>query len=121
MAEQTDRWVTTSDVIPMFPTLVWQIQLEPHLCEAINTQILAVLSRLRQGLPALARGQGWQSIQTLHTLPEFRDFVSCVHRAVMGIVRFLRIDYDALEITACWATVLSPGADHRTHYHPNNY
>jgi uncharacterized protein (TIGR02466 family) len=40
---------------------------------------------------------------------------------VSGILRFLRISYDAFDITACWATVLAPGAEHRVHSHPNNY
>ena len=36
-----------------------------------------------------------------------RDLVSCVHRVVLEILRFLRIGYDAYQVTACWATVLA--------------
>jgi uncharacterized protein (TIGR02466 family) len=105
----------------MFPTLVWKAQLEPQLRGDIDAQVLAVLARLRAPLRPLAPGHGWQSIQTLHTLEEFRDLVSCVGRAVGGILRFLKVGYDAFEISACWATVLATGAAHRVHHHPNNY
>jgi hypothetical protein len=72
-------------------------------------------------LPPLAPGQGWQSVQSLHELDDFRDLVSCVYRVVPGILRFLRIGYDAYQVTACWATVLARGAAHKMHQHPNNF
>jgi uncharacterized protein (TIGR02466 family) len=110
------RWCTASDVIPMFPTLVWKMTLE-----AIGAKVLASLARMRRDLPPLAPGQGWQSVQTLHTLEEFRELVSCVNRAVPGVLRFLSIGYDRFEITACWASILARGAEHRMHQHPNNF
>jgi uncharacterized protein (TIGR02466 family) len=121
MSKESARWVSSSDVIPMFPTLVWKVQLDPQLHKKIDAQVLAVLARSRHPLPPLAPGNGWQSIQTLHTLEEFRDLVSCVHRVVAGILHFLKVGYDAFEISACWATVLATGAAHRVHHHPNNY
>lgn len=105
----------------MFPTLVWRVELEAKSREAINAKILSALARMRANLPALAAGQGWQSTQRLHELEEFRELFACVSRAVAGILRFLRVDYEAFEVTACWATVLASGAEHRAHYHPNNF
>jgi len=110
-----------SDVIPMFPTLVWRIELEALLREAINSKILATLAHMRRDLPPLAAGQGWQSIQTLHEIEEFRELAACARRAAAAILRFLRVECPAFEVTACWATVLSPGAAHRAHCHPNNF
>ena len=121
MVEARARWAHTSDVIPMFPTLVWKVELEAQLRDAISTRILPVLSQMRGQHAPLGPGEGWQSIQTLHTLEEFQELVSPVRQAVQGILRFLRIGYDAFEITACWATVLAPGAEHRVHDHPNNF
>ena len=118
---QNPRWSETSDVIPMFATLVWKIELEAQLREAIGAQALSALARMRRDLPPLAPGQGWQSVPSLHELDDFRDLVACVHRVVPGILRFLRIGYDAYQITACWATVLSRGAAHPMHQHPNNF
>ncbi len=121
MPEEDTRWNEASDVIPMFPTLVWKIELETGLHARIDTRALAALSRMQGNLPPLMRGQGWQSVQTLHQLEDFQELVSCVHRAVAGILRFLRIGYEAFEITGCWATVLAPGAAHKVHHHPNNF
>jgi len=113
--------MAASDVIPMFPTLVWKIELEAGVREAIGVQALAALARLRRDLPTLEPGHGCQSVQSLHELDDFRDLVACVHRVVPGVLRFLRIGYDAFQITACWATVLARGAAHKMHQHPNNF
>jgi uncharacterized protein (TIGR02466 family) len=121
MLGQGSRWNAASDVIPMFPTLVWKIQLQTQLREAIDARVSAALSRMRSDLPPLAPGTGWQSVQTLHKLDEFRDLVSCVHRIVAGVLQFLRVGHDEFEITACWATVLAPGGEHKIHHHPNNF
>jgi uncharacterized protein (TIGR02466 family) len=121
MGNQNARWSEASDVIPMFPTLAWKIELEAQLREAIGVRVLAVLADLRRNLPPLAPGHGWQSVQSLHERDELRDLVSCVHRIVPGILQFLKIGYDAYEVTACWATVLARGAAHKMHQHPNNF
>jgi uncharacterized protein (TIGR02466 family) len=121
MSKQSAEWVSRSDVIPMFPTLVWNAQLESQLQKDIAARVLPVLARMRAPLPPLAPGHGWQSVQTLHTLREFRDVVSCVSHVVSGILRFLKVSYEAFEISACWATILATGAAHRVHHHPNNY
>jgi uncharacterized protein (TIGR02466 family) len=105
----------------MFPTLVWKIQLEAQLQREIDTKVSARLKRLRSATPSLTPGHGWQSVQNLHTHEEFRELVFCVRQAVTTILRFLRIGYEAFEVTACWATVLAPGAEHKAHFHPNNY
>src|SRR5437867_7065863 len=105
----------------MFPTLVWKIQLQAELHEAIDTSVINVLESLRAGLPRLDQGMGWQSAQTLHRREELRNLVACVDKAARSILRFLQIGYDAIEITACWANVLAKGASHRMHSHPNNF
>ncbi len=110
-----------SDVIPMFPTLVWKIQLKRDLQEAIDAKILAALEGLRRDQPELGPGEGWQSAQTLHEREELRDLVACVNHAVKSILRFMRIGYEAFEITGCWASVLAKGAAHKVHTHPNNF
>jgi uncharacterized protein (TIGR02466 family) len=121
MVKERDPWIETSDVIPMFPTLVWKIQINAELHEAMDAQILATLERIRRDLPKLGAGQGWQSEQTLHEREEFRDLVACVNNTARSVLRFLRIGYDDFEITGCWATVLARGAAHKVHSHPNNF
>jgi uncharacterized protein (TIGR02466 family) len=114
-------WMETSDVMPMFPTLVWKIQLAPALRDTIGAAVLPALQWMRRDLPPLPAGQGWQSTQALHEREELRELTGCIRRGVTGILRFLRIGDDAFEITGCWATVLAPGAAHKAHSHPNNF
>jgi len=121
MVTDSKRWMEASDVIPMFPTLVWKLQIEAGLRDALDARIVAALVEMRRELPPLERGRGWQSAQDLHRRDELRELVSCVERGVASILRFLRIGDDAFEITACWATVLAPGAAHKLHNHPNNF
>jgi uncharacterized protein (TIGR02466 family) len=120
MDERTNPWVESSDVVPMFPTLLWKLQLRPEHHKPMDEAMLSMVARMRGAAP-LAPGQGWQSDHGLHKLEEFKDLVSCIGRATRGILRFLRIGYQDFEITACWANVLPPGAVHRAHTHPNNF
>ena len=121
MAKESNRWMETSEVIPMFPSLVWKIQIEASLRDALAASILAALTDMRRSLPPLEPGRGWQSQQALHERKDFGDLVACVRRSVRSILRFLRTGHDAFEITACWATVLARGAAHKLHSHPNNF
>src|SRR2546422_9345889 len=113
----TDRksWMEASDVIPMFPTLVWKLQIEAGVRDALEASVAAALAGMRRDLPPLERGRGWQSAQDLHRRDDLRELVSCVERGATSVLRFLRIGDDAIEITACWATVLAPGAAHKPH------
>lgn len=121
MAGESAPWIEASDVIPMFPTLVWKLQPKAELREAMGAKILAALAGIRRDLPRLEAGQGWQSEQALHQREEFQDLVFCANAAAKSILRFLRIGYDAFKITGCWANVLAKGAVHKVHSHPNNF
>jgi len=119
--QQDKHWMEASEVIPMFPSLVWKIQLEASLRDSLNSSIVAALAQMRRELPPLEPGQGWQSGQALHRRDDIGELVSCVERGVKSILLFLRIGHDAFEITGCWATVLAEGAAHKAHSHPNNF
>jgi uncharacterized protein (TIGR02466 family) len=121
MVQTSRRWMRASDVIPMFPSFVWKIQVESGLRDALREAILAAIAEMRVALPALAAGAGWQSGQALHRREDLRDLVACINDGVASIVRFLRIGDERCEITGCWATVLAHGAAHKLHSHPNNY
>jgi len=121
MVSKGDLWLETSDVIPMFPTLVWKFELKAEFHDAIDAKILATLEELRRDSPMLDRGQGWQSDQMLHRRPELHDLYVCASSQAKSILRFWRIGEDAIEITGSWATVLAKGAMHKAHTHPNNF
>jgi uncharacterized protein (TIGR02466 family) len=121
MATRDDAWIESSDVLSLFPTLVWTIQLRQESYDVVNARILEVLRKRREGLPALAPGEAWQSSQELHELHEFSALASYVHGAIRSVLRFLKIGYDAFEITGCWANIGAKGASHAMHAHPNNF
>jgi uncharacterized protein (TIGR02466 family) len=119
-SRERGAWIEASEVIPMFPSFVWKTQLKAQLRDAIEGEILPTLSSMRRGLK-LSSGEAWQSEKTLHEREELGEFVACVYDAARSVLRFLRIGYDALEVTGCWATVLAQGATHGIHSHPNNF
>ena len=111
----------SSDVVSMFPTLVWKLALGRGACASLNTEILGAIADLRgTGLP-LAPGESWQSPPGLHHRLRLGSLFDAVHAAVHGVLAFLRIGADGLVITGSWATVNAPGAAHTMHTHPNNY
>lgn len=121
MGKNSRQWSESSEVISMFPSLVWKTQIEPDLRDAICTRILAALADIRRDTPPLKQGQGWQSAQDFHQHEAMRELVPCIDHCAAGILRFLCIGKVDYEITGCWATVLAPGASHKLHSHPNNF
>ena len=48
MTKESDCLIEASDVIPMFPTLVWKVQLKRELHTAINAKMLAAIDGMRR-------------------------------------------------------------------------
>ncbi len=84
MVETDGANFEASDVLRMFPTLVWKAQVAPSVRQGIETDVLAKLDEMRRGASEPAPGRGWQSEKDLHHLDEFRGLVAC-------IIRFRRI------------------------------
>src|SRR3989442_2764349 len=101
----SERWLEASEVIPMFPTLVWKFLLEAGLRSAVDAKILATLERMRRELPKLAPGQGWPSDQTLHGRQEFGHLAASVAHAAKRILLFLRVRIQATLINCSWCTL----------------
>ena len=120
-AARKRSWIESSDVLSLFPTLVWKIQLRAEVHERIDASALGLLHALRQGLPVLQAGEAWQSGHALHGREELHELCNCVSRAAASVLQFLKIGAEAIEITGCWANLYAPGAAHRAHSHPNNY
>ena len=114
-------WIENSDVVSLFPTLVWKIQLRAEVHEPIDASALELLRSLRQGQPELKSGEARQSGHALHRREELHALCDCVSRAAASVLQFLKISEPAIEITGCWANLYAPGAAHRAHSHPNNY
>jgi uncharacterized protein (TIGR02466 family) len=121
MDKHSRRWSEASEVIPMFPSMLWKTQIESGVRDAMGARILQALADMRRDAPSLEPGQGWQSAQDLHEHEAMRELVSCIGHCAKSVLRFLRIGTSELEITGCWATVLARGASHKLHSHPNNF
>src|SRR5258706_14993175 len=98
MVQDTRRWMETSDVIPMFPSFVWKVQIEPGLRDTLRERILAALAEMRVQLPPLAPGHGWQFERAPHQREDFRELIACVHDGVSAILPFLRIGDERFQI-----------------------
>ncbi|MGE4616641.1 MAG: 2OG-Fe(II) oxygenase family protein [Gammaproteobacteria bacterium] len=116
-----DGWMESSDVLSLFPTLVWKILLVAEVRQDIDTSVREVLEFARRESTALGHGEAWQSERNLHELPGLSGLLVCIDRASRSAMRSLRINYDAFEITGCWANISAPGASHGMHSHPNNF
>lgn len=114
-------WIESSDVLSLFPTLVWKIQLRAEVHEPIDASALGLLHSLQQREPELKPGEAWQSGHGLHGREELHALCDCVSRAAASVLQFLKIGEPVIEITGCWANVYAPGAAHRAHSHPNNF
>ncbi|MEX2124609.1 MAG: 2OG-Fe(II) oxygenase family protein [Woeseia sp.] len=116
-----DKWMEESDVLSIFPTHVWKIQLTPGHRQRISSGILQVINELNPDFGGIPPGGSWQSAQHLHHREQLADLSSCIHRTAQTVLRFLRVGTNAIEITACWANVNAKGTAHAIHSHPNNF
>ena len=91
MVKESNLLFEATDVIPMFPTLVWKVQLTSELHAAMDATILAAIDSARPEAPELEPGQGWQSDHNLHEREEFQDLVACVEKVAKGALRFWKI------------------------------
>ncbi len=121
MLTKDDNWIETSDILSIFPTFVWKIQSTPEFYEQVNPAILKALNRINPDLAELRAGESWQSNQQLHKREAFIELVARIHSTAKTVLQFLKINYDAIEITGCWANINSTGVSHAMHSHPNNF
>jgi uncharacterized protein (TIGR02466 family) len=108
-------------VLRLFPSFVWKADLKADVHQGLNESLVRALDHMRQGEPALGLGQSWQSEQALHKLDEFHDLAGCINDSVDSVLEYLKVSSRAFEITALWANIGMPGAEHRMHCHPNNF
>lgn len=83
-------WIENSDVLSLFPTLVWKIQLRAEVHQPIDANVLGLLHSLRQGLPELKTGEARQSGHALHGREELRELCDRVSRAAASVLQFLK-------------------------------
>lgn len=106
------------EVLPLFPTLIWKSRLPPEIARPLNRFLERYLHEL---MPNLEPGQAWQSSHDLHRLAGLEPLVECIDAAAEAALESLKVGSRVIEITACWATVNTPGRGHAAHAHPNSF
>lgn len=110
-----------NQAIPLFPTFVWMHRLTPEDTTRINHTIRTkLLSLLTPGADKLQNFRH-QTEQNLHTLNEFQEFNQVLLTAAKGVIDFMQVAEEGIEITSCWANINTKGGVTQPHTHPNNY
>ena len=109
------------EAFPIFPTMIWSMQLEPEEYEPINDGIMTKINGLLAGIPEIPAGETRQTSPDFHTLAEFEPLNPYVQSAVAKALDDLQIDCEAFRITGCWANINPRGSAHLAHAHPNNF
>ncbi|MEE8625942.1 MAG: 2OG-Fe(II) oxygenase family protein [Acidiferrobacterales bacterium] len=118
---EKDKWMEVSDVLSIFPTCVWKIQLTSGFRQKVNSKILQVINEINPDWAEIPPGGSWQSGQDLHNRELLVDLISCIDNTAQTILQFLKVGYDTIEITGCWANIAASGASHAMDSHPNNF
>ncbi len=118
---EKDKWLEDSEVLSIFPTCVWKIQLKSGFRQRVNSKILQIINQINPELAKIPARGSWQSGQDLHHREQLVDLVSCIQNSAQTVLRFLKVGNNVLEITACWANINASGASHAMHSHPNNF
>jgi len=63
---EKDKWMEDSEVLSIFPTGVWKIQLTSGFRQRVNSNILQVINQINPDLAEIPPGGSWQSGQDLH-------------------------------------------------------
>ena len=109
------------EIIRLFPSYVAKVRAPDPLRDSIGRGVLATVEQLRAGQPDLANGEVWQSPHGLHRFAAMQPLVAYTSEAAGRVLEFLRIPSRALSFTGCWANLAAPGAEVKTHAHPNNF
>ena len=121
MMENENGKFESREIISMFPTFVWQTMIKEEIYQTLNAEIVKKLNTLRQTKPEVDQDISWQSDGDLHKLPEFGELISLVKEVTKSVLAFLKVGYEGIEITGCWANMNATGSIHKIHSHPNNF
>jgi len=118
---EKDKWLKASEVLSVFPTFIWKIQLTSEFRQRVNSNIIRVITQLKPDLAEIPPGGSWQSGQDLHNREQMMDLITCIDSTAQTVLRFLKVGHSEIEITGCWANINASGASHPIHSHPNNF
>ena len=118
---EKNQWMEASEILSIFPTFIWKIQLTSEIRQRVNSNILQVIDQIKPDLAEIPPGGSWQSGQDLHHRDQMMDLITCIDSTAQTVLRFLKVGHSEIEITGCWANISASGALHAIHSHPNNF
>ena len=118
---EKDKWMEVSEVLSVFPTFIWKVQLKSGFRQQVNSKILQIINQIKPDLAKIPARGSWQSGHDLHNREQLVDLVSCIQSTAQTVLGFLRVGQKAFEITGCWANINASEASHAIHSHPNNF
>lgn len=111
----------TTEVLPLFPTLVWRLRVDPDTARGLNEAVVRkaddLMGHLRDENPA----NFMQSHQKLHLDPDMQPLATVIQAGADEVLNFLALGRHPIEITGLWVNIGRPGAVHKAHRHPNNF
>lgn len=104
----------------LFPSLIWSTLFDDF--EQFNPPLLQHALALRERDPAgvqKSNQAGWQSDNTLQTLPEFEPINTRIIQACQRIAHSQHFKPQLNFHHQAWANISPPGASNQVHYHAN--
>jgi len=56
---EKDKWMEASEVLSVFPTFVWKIQLTSKFRQRVNSNILQVINQIKPDLAEIPPDASW--------------------------------------------------------------
>lgn len=111
----------TSEVLPLFPSLVWRLRVDPDSARSLNEAVVSKADELMGHLRDESPARFMQSHQKLHKDPDLQPLAAAIQAGAEEVLGFLALGQYPIEITGLWVNIGRPGATHREHRHPNNF
>ncbi len=99
-----------------FPTGIWQQEVVD--AAALNVELRQHIAEIPN---KIWHGNVWQSEDNLHTDPKFRQFCELAMAACVDVLKFLKMRFEGVVLTGCWANMYRESGVGPYHTHPNNY
>lgn len=111
----------SSEILPLFPTLVWRLRVDPATVAILNEAVIRKADQLMGEIREDSPGKFMQSHQKLHRDPDMQPLASVIQAGAEEVLKFLALGTYPIEITGLWVNIGRPGATHKPHRHPNNF
>lgn len=106
-----------SNLHNIFQVPIWGYILNSEKYHSYN--YLQTILKLRESIPSVTKSNqgGWQSNDTLHEVPVFREFLNTVNTACNQSIQEFKPGSQKIRVTEMWANINGPGCYNHHHTH----